>query len=736
MLSVSFFYGIMKRILSLILLVVAAATAMARPVDVQRALRLVEEHFFAPAHCVSPVEWTELYVFAPIEGEGFVIVAGDDCARPVLAYSYTNSFPVDNMPAHVAEWIEGYRHEMADLIKYGATPSAAVQAMWQQPKTARYEAVGPLMTTTWNQSPWYNEQCPYSYTDEAHAVTGCVATAQAQVMKYWNHPVRGHGSHTYGTSNFGPQSANFDTAYQWNLMPDAIGWWSSEAEINAVAQLMYHVGVAVEMNYSVQSSGAYVVAYSFYGYNLPSTERSLREYFGYNPMLEGRVKRSYSDQVWSMLLRNEIVHGRPVIYSGRDETGGHAFVLDGYDTVGMFHLNWGWGGSYNGYYTVDSLSPGAGGIGGNATYTFNLENMALFGVRPCYNNDSLATVNLVSSDSTKGIVLGSGVYVPYEDTVSIRVVPAEGYRFAGWSSGYTSPVFSFVSNGDMADTALFEPIGVDTVAYCDDNCVGRWHDDYGATTEWGIRIPPSRRHSLRSLSAVELYVSDPGYYLMNVYLGESIDVSTLALSMQPDLTEVEGWTSIEFDEPLLVPDNQTVWITFRYTTTTGFPATASYYTAVSDGSWYKLPGGWRPIEESGVYYTWMIRAHFTPRPCHVMVENAGSCELDSFSGAGDYPLGATVTVSVSDPSFHHWEGIATSDSAITFTVIGDTTFYAYCNEVGIDDVEGEGLYDLPVSVFDMMGRCVAIRREDLRQLPSGVYLVRIGTSIVKKIVVL
>ena len=591
------------------------------------------------------------------------------------------------------------------------------------------------MTTTWNQSPWYNEMCPYSFTDSAHAVTGCVATAQAQVMKYWNHPVVGYGSHSYGSSSFGPLSVVYDTAYQWNNMPDHLGWSSSAQEIHAVAQLMFHVGVAVEMDYGVHSSGAHVIAYNMYGLNYPSTERSLREHFGYNPMLEARYKLLYSDEVWDKLIRNEIVHGRPVLYSGRDEAGGHAFVLDGYDSIGMFHVNWGWGGYNDGYYTTDSLSPGAGGIGGNATYTFNLENRALFGVRPCYNNDSLATVNLISFDSTQGVVLGSGTYVPYEDSVTIRVVPAEGYRFAGWSSGYSSPVFSFVPNGDMEDTAHFVPIGVDTVSYCDDDCVGRWRDDYGATTEWGIRVPPSLRNPQRSLSAVQLFVHESGYYKMCVYVGDSISAENMVLSSQPDLTTAYGWTTIELNEPLPVPNNQPVWITFRFVTTTGFPATSSYYTAVSDGSWYKLPGGWRPIDETGVYHTWMIRALFAPRLSHVAVENGGYCDLDSFNGTGDYPEGATVTVSVSDPDFQHWGDVTNTNPSITFTVTGDTTFYAYCNGVGIGDVEEDQL-DLPVNIYDMMGRRVAIRREDIGLLPTGVYLLRIGSSVVKKIVVL
>lgn len=713
-----------------------AAGAVARPVDRQRAQRWVEEHFFAPAVCVSPVDWDELYVFVPEQGRGFVIVPADDCVRPVLGYSYNNYFLVEGMPAHVAAWIDGYRQEIAMLRKAGVMPSAEVQEMWRQPKRVVADTVGPLMATTWSQAPWYNAMCPYSYTDSANAVTGCVATAQAQVMKYWNHPVKGHGSHSYVSGNFGPLSVDFDTAYQWSLMPNHLWWESSEAEIHAVAQLMFHVGVSDEMKYGLNGSSTSLVDYSVIDYNVPSSERSLREHFGYNPMLDGYYKEFFTDEMWVKMIRNEITHRRPVLYAGNDELGGHAFVLDGYDTLGMFHINWGWGGYEDGYFYLVSLSPEAGGIGSNATNSFNMYNRAILNVRPCYNDDSLATIALVTSDSSQGIVVGSGTYLPYEDTVEIRVVPAEGYRFDGWSSGYMNPAFTFVPNGDMEDTALFVPVGTDTVTYCTDDYYSQWRSEHGEVTEWGIRVPPSLRKPLRSLAAVQLFVNMPGYYTMNVYCGESISTATRVLTLQPDLTDVSGWVTITLDEPLFVPDGQPVWITFKFTTATGSPAASSYYTAVSDGCWCKMAGGWQPLDQAGVYHTWLIRALFAERPCRVAVKNAGHCELNALHGAGDYPLGDTVTVSVSDPHFAYWEGIDVTDSLLAFVVTGDTTFRAYCNEVGLPDIEESVVPDGPVSLYDMTGRLVGTRQDDVRRLPAGVYLLRIGTTYLKKIVIL
>ena len=736
----------MKKTILTAALVLLFGAVNARPVEPALARQVAERLLGKQVVDVTPDALTHCYLLVGADSEGFVIVAADDCVRPVLAYSATGQFPVEQMPAHVKAWLAGYQREIADLVKNGAVPSAEVQSLWQQPKSGGLVPVEHLMTTTWNQAPLYNNMCPYSYSDSAHAVTGCVATAQAQVMKYWNHPAVGHGSHAYVDDTFGPQSVTFDTAYRWDLMPDALTWESSAAEVGAVAQLMYHVGVAVEMGYGVGSSGAQVISYADYGYNLPSTERSLREHFGYNPMLYGKMKAFFTDAAWDAKVRNEIVRRRPVIYTGYDEAGGHAFVLDGYDSTGMFHVNWGWGGYYDGYYTIDSLSPGAGGIGGNATYTFNRNNSAIFGVMPCYITDSLAHVDLVSADSAMGTVVGSGYYVPYQDQVAVQVLPAEGYRFAGWASGQTNASFTFTPNGDLTDTALFLPVVCgDTVGYCDDVLSSAWRDDYGSVTEWGIRVPPSLRQPQRSLSAVQIYVRDGGIYTLRVYAGDSITGDNMLRAVGVDLTAASGWTTVNLDEPIALPNDVPVWITFLFTSSSAYPATGSFYTAVEDGSWYRMPEGWVPITRTGANYSWMIRAVFAERPCRVAVENAGYCDLDALYGAGEYALGDTVTVGCNDSLFTHWEGIGSTARSLTFVVERDTAFYAYCHEVGIDEVampplrvslQGRRLTaecdaaDTPLLLYDMQGRCLAAAQGRLcAALPArGVYLLRAGSA--------
>ena len=744
----------MKKLFTLITLLAVSAAVLARPVDRQRAQQWVETHFFAPAVCLSPAEWDEIYVFAPVDGQGFVVMSADDCTRPLLGYSMSAQWPAatDRMPVHVTSWIDGYRREIAELRKAGAIPAAAVQAQWAQPKSGNLAGVEPLMTTTWNQSPRYNAMCPYSAADSARAVTGCVATAQAQIMKYWNHPAKGHGRHFYDHELFGTLGAVFDTLYQWDSMPDALGWGSTDAEIHAVAQLMYHVGVSVEMNYGVHSSGAHVIAYGMY--NMPSSERSLRDHFRYSPMLYSVAKQNYMDSDWDSLMRNEIVHGRPVLYSGRDASGGHAFVLDGYDSLGMFHVNWGWGGWYDGYYTTDSLSPGAGGIGGNATYTFNQDNAAVIGIRPSYGNDTIAEVNVVSIDTTMGTVIGSGTYIPYVDTLFAKASGAEGYRFAGWKSGNVTNPLRFVLNGDFSDTALFVPVGRDTLAYCNDRYYTAWRDDYSNVTEWGIRVPASRRNPLRALTSVQLFVAVEGYYTMTVYYGDSICPETRIYGQLFNLTDGYGWTNLELDSALALVGDKDLWITFRFTTGVAFPAASSYYTGVSDGTWYRLPEGWVPFDEHGVYQTWMIRAVFSERPCRVTLLSDGYVDASCLIGGGDFAVGQSAVVSVDSSAscmapFDYWElgGERHNQPSLSFVVTQDTVVTAHGHCIGIGTVEPE-----PLSV-QVTGRTIAVEGVETARLyavdgrllatgrrftapAAGIYLLKVGEGVIRKIVIL
>lgn len=311
-----------------------------------------------------------------VAGAGFVIVSGDDLVLPVLGYSTQGTFPLVDIPINVAKWLDGYRSEIRGVLEAGGEQGATVQAEWTRWEQAApaegggSRAVGPLMQTNWNQSPHYNAQCP------GGSVTGCVATAMAQIMKFHNHPAQGAGFHSYNAPNYGTLSANFGaTSYNWGGMPNNVNSANS-----AVATLMYHCGVSVDMQYSPQVSGAWVIAA-----HSPTTdhnsEYALKTYFNYHEGMQGVKRENYNDGQWINLLKADLDASRPILYAGWGSGGGHAFVCDGYDNNNFFHFNWGWGGAYNGNFTINALNPDGVGTGGG-TGGYNSGQQALLGIRP------------------------------------------------------------------------------------------------------------------------------------------------------------------------------------------------------------------------------------------------------------------------------------------------------------------------------------------------------------------
>ena len=384
-----------KTLLTLVCALLTLGSVVAKPVDVNTARR-VATHFWnahrdAGVDAISaPMKQIDLpfdgmYLFAAPKG-GFVFVAAEDCVTPILGYSFTS--PVDSrLNPEVRYWLGTYQQQIEALRQIDAEADSAVASQWVLYNTSLegdpipLTTVSPLITTTWGQQPYYNDLCPYDSTAGSRAITGCVATATAQVMKYWNHPLHGTGSHSYLADNYGILSANFTTAtYDWANMPSALSGTSSTAEVKAVATLMYHVGVAMEMRYGVNWSGAFTVNYGIAG--LPCAQNALLDYFGYQNNVVWYARNNYSDTAWASIVLTELNSSRPVIYDGADTSGGHCFICDGYNNNNQFHFNWGWNGYCDGYYTLSNLAPSAGGAGGNASSSYNLDQNILTGVYP------------------------------------------------------------------------------------------------------------------------------------------------------------------------------------------------------------------------------------------------------------------------------------------------------------------------------------------------------------------
>jgi len=313
------------------------------------------------------------YIFG--NDNGFVIIAGDDKSVPVLGYSSVSSFNLKEAPAGLVKLLFNYTKEIKKIaVDENIQPTPEILNQWSLLCTGvipnkQLNAVVPLLSTTWNQSPFYNMDCP----DNSPA--GCVATATSQIMKYYNHPNQGTGSHSYYHTSYGTLSANFGTTtYDWNSMPNQLSIGSSQAQKEAIAQLMYHVGIALDMNYSPSSSGAF-------SQEVPNV---LETYFGYSNSVNHIKRSQHSLTSWINKIKSELDQARPVYHSGfcPNPQAGHAFVVDGYDQNNLFHLNWGWGGSQDGYFEINNLNPGS-------TYTFNQAQGAIIEIVPLVSNFAL-----------------------------------------------------------------------------------------------------------------------------------------------------------------------------------------------------------------------------------------------------------------------------------------------------------------------------------------------------------
>jgi hypothetical protein len=301
---------------------------------------------------------------------GFVMVSGDDIVAPILGYSTNGTFDPNNIPPNAAKWFEGYKNQIRFAIENAMTATEEIKSEWQNliagvntnSGARAASSVSPLIQTKWDQAPYYNALCP------SGSVTGCVATAMAQIMKFWSYPTQGSGFYSYNHPNYGTLSANFgSTTYQWGSMPNMV-----TSSNNAVATIMYHCGVSVDMNYSPQSSGAAGAV---------KVAPALKNYFGYPASVSVKERSSYTNSQWINLLKQELDAGRPMYYEGTGNGSGHAFVCDGYDNNDFFHFNWGWSGQADNYYNINALNPTQLGTGAGLG-SYNSNQKIVSGIQP------------------------------------------------------------------------------------------------------------------------------------------------------------------------------------------------------------------------------------------------------------------------------------------------------------------------------------------------------------------
>ncbi len=350
------------------------------------------------------------YAFNINTNGGFVIVSADDAASPIIGYSTKDNFVVPEAYTTIGHWLAIRAKEIDNIQNLNILPSASIALDWtkyitnnaalnqRHSNTGSTMSVGaqPLVQSTWNQSPNYNALCP------GGSVTGCVATAMAQIMRYWNYPAKGTGSSSYCdctsqgfSNNYGTLSANYGTTtYNWANMPLALNTHN-----NDVATLNYHCGISVNMDYAPSGSGAWVITAD----NQICAQTSYVTYFGYDPTtIQGLNRSDYNDSAWTALLKNDIDIGRPIQYVGDDPAeGGHTWVCDAYDQNDFFHMNWGWGGSNNGYFLLNNLQTT------NGSFNPSVGHEAVIGIVPMASNSIDAGIPAINSPS--GFYCGSSL---------------------------------------------------------------------------------------------------------------------------------------------------------------------------------------------------------------------------------------------------------------------------------------------------------------------------------------
>ena len=642
-----------KSLLLAVLLLSVTMMAKANPVDAERASQVATTFLnnnwartYGLTDVSSAVGITNLFVFTT--ENSFVILAADDRVQPILGYSLTGRFVTEDMPDNLRGWLQGYSDMVQDAIDRQLRATPATTQQWEalcngNPNVGRaVTVVQPLVQTQWNQGSPYNLLCPNG------SVTGCVATAMAQVMKYWNYPSHGVASHSYtpGTHpEYGVQTANFyATYYDWTNMTNTYSSSSTQAQKQAVATLVYHCGISVDMDYTPNSSGA-VTAY---------VADALKTYFNYSSDAQFLSRADYSDAQWISMLKSDLDQGRPIQYSGRGSGGGHSFVCDGYDNNNYFHFNWGWGGYCDAYYSINNLNPGPGGIGSGSNGIYNNDQGAIFGVHPseCTASEPL---NLTFTQNGRNVTLnwqaasGAASYKVYRNTNYLSDAATNTYTDnapVGTTLYYVRSVdsngrLSLPSNAVTVTVNYQAPVVDDLTATVTDNNVNlSWTApewcypqsptavmSYGegpvyyswSNTYYGHRYLASEmaQYANKAVYKVSTYIQYAGTYTIYVYTASTSSnqpsAGSLAVTKVMNFENL-GWQDFEFDNPVLISGSSDLWIVLKQENTNQtYPAPSFNLSSYNANACYY--GSYSPTSLSNVStsypISWFIKTFIT-----------------------------------------------------------------------------------------------------------------------------
>ena len=414
----------------------------------------------AATSVTAPVEWAftqyqidnttpAVFVFNSTE-EGFVLVSAEDNARAVLGYSDEGTFDANNIPENMQFWLQMYADEMGRLgeeaIRRETIKRKVIgnEAMRREATSEEYPTISPILgQTIWGQGKPFNNKCPQ--INGERTVTGCVATALSQIMYVHKYPTKGTGSHSYTTeSKKLDVSANFgNTTYDWaNMIPNYSGSYTT-TQANAVATLMHHVGVAADMDYTVDGSGA-VSSIAL---------AAITKYFGYDKAINVLPKDFMKEESLLQAIATDLQAGRPVYFSGVTvNREGHAFVCDGMKSDGYLHINWGWNGMANGYFAISALAPEVQGTGGSASNLAFTESVGVYtNIKPNEGGKAMPLVTVDKLTRTSGEMINKTEKVGFslENFTSTGIATAKG----------TVTYFIYNSNEELVEKVEIRDIG-------------------------------------------------------------------------------------------------------------------------------------------------------------------------------------------------------------------------------------------------------------------------------------
>lgn len=457
----------MKKYFAFLLSATAAMTANAGQISEQQAAAIASKYMpetttarkMARAKSAdnAAADTAPYYVFNFGDNQGFVVISGDDSLTELIGYSREGSFSTENMPQNLKSWFGAYADYVEKVQSGEATPIKRASEVGTP-------VVDALVKTHWNQDEPFNRLCPAYYIEENEILpTGCVATAVAQVMNYYEYPSRGKGeiSYSYYQANVPASrtdiSVDFSqSTYDWdNMLDDYTRYYDAnkniineynDTEAEAVALLMRDCGASVLMTYALGGSGAL-------DFNIPY---GIATHFGYKSSLY--IRSTMTDAQFIGKIEDELDNGRPLVFCGSGTAGGHCFVADGYDSNGLLHINWGWGGLSDGWFDINLMNPDAIGIGGGAGGF--VEGQSVTTMQPdesgdgWYGNTPLA----YTYDNTyRDYVRADKESLTKGDKLTVEISGIANYAYSGYNGSIAVAVF------DRQGNRVAEPTDAHTI---------------------------------------------------------------------------------------------------------------------------------------------------------------------------------------------------------------------------------------------------------------------------------